>query len=100
MLDAADAQDVGSASANFAALVRMRPWLSRTANPAAKQFSMRRKFGCFNLHASLLPLWRGAAPIDRAIMAGDTESGVTVMKMDVGLDTGDVALEERAENNR
>ena len=51
--------------------------------------------GCFNLHASLLPRWRGAAPINRAIMAGDAESGVMVMKMDVGLDTGDVALTER-----
>ena len=53
------------------------------------------ELGCFNLHASLLPRWRGAAPINRAIMAGDTESGVMVMKMDAGLDTGDVALAER-----
>jgi methionyl-tRNA formyltransferase len=53
------------------------------------------KYGCFNLHASLLPRWRGAAPINRAIMAGDTESGVMVMKMDAGLDTGDVAMAER-----
>jgi methionyl-tRNA formyltransferase len=52
------------------------------------------KLGCFNLHASLLPRWRGAAPINRAIMAGDTESGVMVMKMDAGLDTGDVAMAE------
>jgi methionyl-tRNA formyltransferase len=51
--------------------------------------------GCFNLHASLLPRWRGAAPINRAIMAGDAESGVMVMKMDVGLDTGDIAMAER-----
>jgi methionyl-tRNA formyltransferase len=51
--------------------------------------------GCFNLHASLLPRWRGAAPINRAIMAGDAETGVMVMKMDVGLDTGDVAMAER-----
>ncbi len=51
--------------------------------------------GCFNLHGSLLPRWRGAAPIQRAIMAGDAESGVMVMKMDVGLDTGDVAMAER-----
>jgi methionyl-tRNA formyltransferase len=51
--------------------------------------------GCFNLHASLLPRWRGAAPINRAIMAGDAETGVTVMKMDEGLDTGDMALAER-----
>jgi methionyl-tRNA formyltransferase len=53
------------------------------------------QYGCFNLHGSLLPRWRGAAPINRAIMAGDTESGVMVMKMDVGLDTGDVAMAER-----
>src|SRR6202166_2002884 len=51
--------------------------------------------GCFNLHGSLLPRWRGAAPINRAIMAGDTESGVMVMKMDAGLATGDVAIAER-----
>ncbi len=51
--------------------------------------------GCFNLHGSLLPRWRGAAPINRAIMTGDTESGVMVMKMDAGLDTGDVAMAER-----
>ncbi|MBL1255332.1 methionyl-tRNA formyltransferase [Methylocystis sp. Sn-Cys] len=50
------------------------------------------KFGCLNLHGSLLPRWRGAAPIQRAIMAGDKESGVEVMKMDAGLDTGPVAL--------
>jgi methionyl-tRNA formyltransferase len=53
------------------------------------------KLGCFNLHGSLLPRWRGAAPINRAIMAGDAESGVMVMKMDAGLDTGDVAMAER-----
>jgi methionyl-tRNA formyltransferase len=48
------------------------------------------KFGCFNVHASLLPRWRGAAPINRAIMAGDTETGVTVMQMEAGLDTGPI----------
>jgi methionyl-tRNA formyltransferase len=48
------------------------------------------RLGCFNLHGSLLPRWRGAAPIQRAIMAGDTETGVMVMKMDEGLDTGPV----------
>ena len=53
------------------------------------------KLGCFNLHASLLPRWRGAAPVNRAIMAGDAETGVMVMQMDVGLDTGDVAMAER-----
>jgi methionyl-tRNA formyltransferase len=45
-------------------------------------------YGCFNVHASLLPRWRGAAPIHRAIMAGDAESGVTIMRMELGLDTG------------
>ena len=49
------------------------------------------KLGCFNVHASLLPRWRGAAPINRAIMAGNAESGVSIMKMDEGLDTGKVA---------
>jgi methionyl-tRNA formyltransferase len=53
------------------------------------------QLGCFNLHASLLPRWRGAAPINRAVMAGDAESGVTLMKMDEGLDTGEVAMMER-----
>ncbi len=51
--------------------------------------------GCLNLHASLLPRWRGAAPIARAIMAGDAETGVMVMQMDPGLDTGPVAMSER-----
>jgi methionyl-tRNA formyltransferase len=51
--------------------------------------------GCLNLHASLLPRWRGAAPIQRAIMAGDAETGVAVMKMEEGLDTGPVAMVER-----
>ena len=46
------------------------------------------RLGCFNVHASLLPRWRGAAPIQRAIMAGDAESGVTIMRMELGLDTG------------
>jgi methionyl-tRNA formyltransferase len=53
------------------------------------------RFGCLNLHASLLPRWRGAAPINRAIMAGDTETGVAIMRMDEGLDTGPVCLEAR-----
>src|SRR5689334_7537284 len=53
------------------------------------------RLGCLNIHASLLPRWRGAAPINRAIMAGDTESGVTIMKMDEGLDTGAIAMAEQ-----
>ena len=52
------------------------------------------RLGCLNVHASLLPRWRGAAPIQRAIMAGDTETGVTVMQVDEGLDTGPVVLAE------
>lgn len=48
------------------------------------------KYGCLNVHGSLLPRWRGAAPIQRAIWAGDTETGVTIMQMDIGLDTGDM----------
>ncbi len=53
------------------------------------------RLGCFNIHASLLPRWRGAAPINRAIMAGDAESGVAIMKMDEGLDTGATAMAGR-----
>jgi len=53
------------------------------------------RLGCLNIHASLLPRWRGAAPIHRAIEAGDTQTGVTIMQMDAGLDTGDMLLVER-----
>ncbi|MCD6079235.1 MAG: methionyl-tRNA formyltransferase [Ramlibacter sp.] len=53
------------------------------------------RLGCLNIHASLLPRWRGAAPIHRAIEAGDDETGVTIMQMDAGLDTGDMLLVER-----
>ena len=53
------------------------------------------ELGCLNLHASLLPRWRGAAPIQRAIMAGDAETGVAVMQMEKGLDTGPVGMVER-----
>ena len=52
------------------------------------------KFGCLNIHGSLLPRWRGAAPIHRAIEAGDAETGVTLMQMDAGLDTGDMLLRQ------
>jgi methionyl-tRNA formyltransferase len=52
------------------------------------------KLGCLNIHASLLPRWRGAAPIHRAIEAGDTTTGVTIMQMDAGLDTGDMLLRD------
>ena len=57
------------------------------------------RLGAFNGHASLLPRWRGAAPIQRAIMAGDRETGMMIMKMDAGLDTGPVAL-DRARGDR
>jgi len=53
------------------------------------------RLGCYNGHASLLPRWRGAAPIQRAIMSGDTETGMMIMKMDSGLDTGPVAMAEK-----
>jgi len=53
------------------------------------------RLGCLNLHASLLPRWRGAAPIQRAILAGDDETGVTVMRMETGLDTGPIVMQER-----
>ncbi|HET7084288.1 MAG TPA: methionyl-tRNA formyltransferase [Rhizomicrobium sp.] len=53
------------------------------------------RLGCFNLHGSLLPRWRGAAPIQRAVMAGDAETGVMVMRMEEGLDTGPVLMAER-----
>lgn len=52
------------------------------------------RYGCLNIHASLLPRWRGAAPIQRAIQAGDTSTGITIMQMDVGLDTGAMLLRE------
>jgi methionyl-tRNA formyltransferase len=58
------------------------------------------KLGCFNLHGSLLPRWRGAAPIQRAVMAGDAETGVMVMRMEAGLDTGPVLMAERVKIGR
>jgi methionyl-tRNA formyltransferase len=54
------------------------------------------RHGCLNVHGSLLPRWRGAAPIQRAILAGDAETGVGIMQMEAGLDTGPVRLEERS----
>jgi methionyl-tRNA formyltransferase len=58
------------------------------------------RMGCFNLHGSLLPRWRGAAPIQRAVMAGDAETGVMVMRMEEGLDTGPVLMAERTRIGR
>ena len=60
----------------------------------------RPKMGCVNIHASLLPRWRGAAPIQRAILAGDTASGVTIMQMDEGLDTGPMLLKRELQLDR
>jgi len=53
------------------------------------------RFGCLNIHASLLPRWRGAAPIERAILAGDKQTGISIMQMNEGLDTGDVLLTQK-----
>lgn len=55
------------------------------------------KYGCINVHGSLLPKWRGAAPIQRSVLTGDAETGVTIMQMDVGLDTGDMLLVEKCD---
>ncbi len=84
--DAADAMRAHSADA--AVVVAYGLILPK---PILEAFAL----GCFNLHASLLPRWRGAAPIQRAVMAGDRETGATVMKMDEGLDTGPMAMAER-----
>lgn len=66
-------------------------WVLDDMAPAGA-LAAHNKLGCLNIHGSLLPRWRGAAPIHRAIEAGDTETGVTIMQMDVGLDTGDMLL--------
>ena len=54
------------------------------------------RLGCLNIHVSLLPRWRGAAPIQRAIQAGDQETGVTIMQMDEGLDTGNILAQNKS----
>ena len=86
--DAAAAAAIAAHSADAAAVVAYGLILPK---PVLKAFPL----GCFNLHASLLPRWRGAAPIQRAIMAGDKETGVTIMQMEEGLDTGPIAMAER-----
>ena len=78
----------------------MLPWWWPMVCCCRSPCSMRRVIGCFNIHASLLPRWRGAAPIQRAIMAGDAESGVTIMRMDEGLDTGPMLISGRARRSR
>ncbi len=65
------------------------------SDPAQRRSVGAKGLGCINIHGSLLPRWRGAAPIHRAIEAGDTETGITIMQMDAGLDTGDMLLVER-----
>ena len=84
----AEAAEFASLDADVAVVVAYGLLLPRAILDAPKN-------GCLNLHASLLPRWRGAAPIQRAIMAGDTETGVMVMRMDEGLDTGAIAMAER-----
>jgi methionyl-tRNA formyltransferase len=84
----AEQQQFGDYGADFAVVVAYGLILPPAILAATRK-------GAFNAHASLLPRWRGAAPINRAIMAGDTETGIMVMKMDDGLDTGPVALTER-----
>lgn len=69
--------------------------LDLMADPQSADGAGTRALGCLNIHASLLPRWRGAAPIHRAIEAGDMETGITIMQMDAGLDTGAMLLTER-----
>ena len=83
----AEQQEFASLNADAAVVVAYGLLLPRPVLAAPR-------LGCFNLHASVLPRWRGAAPIQRAIMAGDAETGVMVMRMEEGLDTGPVCLAE------
>ncbi|MDQ0467960.1 methionyl-tRNA formyltransferase [Labrys wisconsinensis] len=86
--DAEVADTFASLEADVAVVVAYGLILPKVALEAPRE-------GCLNLHASLLPRWRGAAPIQRAVMAGDAETGVMVMRMEEGLDTGPVAMAER-----
>jgi methionyl-tRNA formyltransferase len=86
--DQADQQDLADLKADLMVVVAYGLLLPKVILETPQ-------FGCINVHASLLPRWRGAAPIQRAIEAGDEESGVIVMQMDEGLDTGDMLLEAR-----
>jgi len=81
--DDADQQDLKSLNADLMIVAAYGIILPKVVLDTPKQ-------GCINIHASLLPRWRGAAPIQRAIQAGDTETGITIMQMDVGLDTGNM----------
>lgn len=93
-----DGKYAGDAEAARAALIEARPDVMVVAAYGlilpAWVLELPR-LGCLNIHASLLPRWRGAAPIHRAIEAGDAQTGITVMQMDAGLDTGDMLLAER-----
>jgi methionyl-tRNA formyltransferase len=84
-----------SAQADFAALKLDAAVVVAYGLLLPKPILQAPRLGCFNLHASLLPRWRGAAPIQRAIMAGDEDTGVMVMRMEEGLDTGPVLMRER-----
>ena len=86
--DEADQQQLAELNADLMVVVAYGLLLPKVILDTPKQ-------GCINVHASLLPRWRGAAPIQRAIEAGDKESGVIIMQMDEGLDTGDMLLEAR-----
>ena len=83
--DASDTEEFASHNADVAVVVAYGLILPQIILDAPKH-------GCLNIHASLLPRWRGAAPIQRAIMSGDAESGVTIMQMDAGLDTGPMLM--------
>ncbi len=86
--DQKDIDDFSALEADVAVVVAYGLLLPKTILDAPKH-------GCLNIHASLLPRWRGAAPIHRAIMAGDKETGIGIMQMEAGLDTGPVLLEKR-----
>jgi methionyl-tRNA formyltransferase len=88
--DPAQRRSVGAEVSNAAG-----PPQGANAPAGGSDPAQRRSVGALNIHGSLLPRWRGAAPIHRAIEAGDTETGVTIMQMDAGLDTGDMLLVER-----
>ncbi len=105
-MTAAEASWAGGAHAGPAAARpgrrrrRSRPWTSTPRVVAAYGLILPQAMleaptrGCLNIHASLLPRWRGAAPIQAAILAGDSETGITIMQMDAGLDTGPMLLRE------
>ncbi len=88
--------EVGSVGATFRAGPPQAKLAPSGGSEPHEVGSVGAKFGCLNIHASLLPRWRGAAPIHRAVQAGDKETGITIMQMDAGLDTGDMLLVEKS----